>query len=95
MVKWVESLLPERKVGGSKSKTEKLASSYMLLQWLTLNYKGLELGWLAQCQFKRSGGNVLFICGMVLQCAGTLKHIYKLLTNNIKPTVSLTLGILP
>jgi len=36
--------------------------------------KGLEQGWLAQCQFKVTGWGIVFICGMVLWCAGTSKH---------------------
>jgi len=51
-----------RKVGGSnpvhiKSKTEKLAA-------VASTIKGLEQGWLAQCQFKVVG--IMFICGMLL-----------------------------
>jgi len=32
-----------------------------------------EQGWLAQCQYKVTGWGNMFICGMVLRCAGTLK----------------------
>jgi len=28
--------------------------------------KGLEQGWLVQCQFKVTGWDIMFICGMVL-----------------------------
>jgi len=28
---------------------------------------------LAQCQFNVTGWGIMFICGMVLRCAGTLK----------------------
>jgi len=28
---------------------------------------------LPQCQFKVTGWDIMFICGMVLRCAGTLK----------------------
>jgi len=28
---------------------------------------------LAQCQFKVTGWGIMFICGMVLRCAGTIK----------------------
>jgi len=28
---------------------------------------------LGQCQFKVTGWGIMFICGMVLQCAGKLK----------------------
>jgi len=28
---------------------------------------------LAQCEFNVTGWGIMFICGMVLQCAGTLK----------------------
>jgi len=35
--------------------------------------KGLEQGWLVQCQFKVTGWGIMFICGMVLFCAGTFK----------------------
>jgi len=43
-----------------------------LLPWLAF-IKGLEQGWLAQCQFKVIGWGIMFICGMVIWCAGTLK----------------------
>jgi len=45
----------------------------LLLPWLVFTIKGLEQGWLAQCQFNMTGWGVMFICGMVLRCAGTLK----------------------
>jgi len=35
--------------------------------------KGLEQGWLAQCQFKVTGWGIMFICGMVFWCSGTVK----------------------
>jgi len=53
-----------------KSKTEKLVPVATLV---SVYHLGLEKGWLAQCQFKVTGWGILFICGMVLQCAGKLK----------------------
>jgi len=35
--------------------------------------KGLEQGWLAQCQFNETGWGIMFICDMVLRCAGISK----------------------
>jgi len=67
----------------------------------------LEQGCLAQCQFKVTGWGIMFICGMVLRCAGTLKpgpvtadltttvvHSSKLPINDVKPDHSLTLNIM-
>jgi len=45
----------------------------MLLPWLAFTIKGIEHGWLAWCQFKVTGWDIMLICGMVLQCAGNLK----------------------
>jgi len=45
----------------------------MLLPWLAFIIKGLEHGWLARCQHKVTGWGIMFICGMVLQCAGTVE----------------------
>jgi len=62
---------------------------------------------LAQYQFNVTGWGIMFICGMVLRCDGTLKleygpvtadltttvvHSSKLLINDIKPDHSLTLN---
>jgi len=33
--------------------------------------KGLEQDWLAQCHFKVTGWGIMFICSIVLKCAGT------------------------
>jgi len=30
----------------------------------------LEQGWLAQCEFKVTGWGIMFLCSMVLWCAG-------------------------
>jgi len=45
----------------------------MVLPWLAFTIKGLEQGLLAQCQFKVTRWGIMFICDMVLGCAGTLK----------------------
>jgi len=45
----------------------------LLLPWLAFTIKDLEQGWLAQCQFNVTGWGMMFICGMVLWCAGALK----------------------
>jgi len=51
--------------------------------------KGLEQGWLAQCQFKVTGWGIMFICGMVRRCAGTLKPVLSLdQLQQICPTLS-------
>jgi len=44
-----------------------------LLPWLAFTIKGIEQGWLAQCQFNVTGWGIVFICGMVLRYTGTLK----------------------
>jgi len=44
-----------------------------MLPWLAFTIKGLEQGWLAQSQFKVTGWDIMFICDMVLRCAGTVK----------------------
>jgi len=62
----------------------------------------MENDWLAQYQFKVTGWGIVFICGMVLRCAGTIKsvpvtadltttviHSAKLLINAVKPANSL------
>jgi len=58
------------KFGGSnpgrvKLKTEKLAPLF--------TFYGLEYDWSAQYQFKVNRRGIMFICIMVLWCAGTLK----------------------
>jgi len=35
--------------------------------------KGLEQGWLVQCQFKVTGCGIMFICGMVLRVCWHVK----------------------
>jgi len=81
----------------NKFSTEKLAPAASLVRAFTI--KGLEQGWLAQCQFKVTEWVIMFICDMVLQCAGflnpslSLEHavtVYlttssKLLINDVKP----------
>jgi len=47
---------------------------HLLLSWLVFAIKGLEQDWLAQSQFKVTGWGIMFICCMVLLCAGTLNH---------------------
>jgi len=53
--------------------SQRLKNWHLLLPWLAFTIKGLEQGWFAQCQFKVTGWGIMFICGMVLQCAGKLK----------------------
>jgi len=53
--------------------SQRLNNWHVLLPWLAFTIKGLEQGWLAQCQFKVTGWGILFICAMVLQCVGTVK----------------------
>jgi len=53
--------------------SQRLKNWHQLLPWLAFNIKGLKQGWLAQCQFKETGWGIMFICGMVLRCAGKLK----------------------
>jgi len=43
-----------------------------LLPWIAFTIKGLEHGWLVQCQFNVTGWGIMFICGMVTRC--TLKR---------------------
>jgi len=43
------------------------------LDWLAFTFIGLEQGWLVQCKFKVTGWRVMFIFGMVLRCAITIK----------------------
>jgi len=52
---------------------QRLKNRHLLLAWLAFTIKGLEQGWLVQCQFKVTGWGIMFIFGMVLWCAGTLK----------------------
>jgi len=52
--------------GRVKSKTEKLAA-------VTSVDIGLQQGWFAQCQYNVTEWGIMFICGMILRCAGTLK----------------------
>jgi len=65
----VEGLVFEFLVGSS----QRLKNCHQLLPWLAFTIKGLEHDWLAQWQFKVNGWGIMFICGMVLRCAGTLK----------------------
>jgi len=51
---------------------QRLTNWHLLLPWLAFTIKDLEQGWLAQCQFNVTGWCIMFICGMVLRCAGTL-----------------------
>jgi len=44
-----------------------------LLPRLAFTISGLEQCWLAPCQFEVKGWGIMFICGMVLVCAGILK----------------------
>jgi len=46
---------------------------HLLLAWLAFTINGLEQGWLAQCKFNVTVWGIMFICGMVLWCAGTIK----------------------
>jgi len=50
-----------------------VGDSYSDFYWLEFTIKGLEQGWLAQCQYKVTEWGIMFICGMVLRCAGNLK----------------------
>jgi len=59
----------ESPVGSS----QRLKNWHLLLPWLAFTIKGLEQGWLVQYQFKVTGWGIVFICGMVLRCAGTFK----------------------
>jgi len=59
----------ESPVGSS----QRLKNWHLLLPWLAFTIKGLEQGWLAQSQFKVTGWGIMFICSMILRCAGTLK----------------------
>jgi len=59
-------------MGSNQSRTEKLAPVASLVSvhhlWLTAEGPG----WLAHCQFKVTVWD-MFICSMVLWCAGTIK----------------------
>jgi len=50
----------------------------------------IEQGWLVQCQYNVTEWGIVFICGMVLQCTGTLKPDKSLNHQLIKadPTLS-------
>jgi len=56
-------------VGSSQT----LKNWHLLLPWLVFTIKGIEQGWLVQCQLKVTGWGIMFICSMVLWCADTLK----------------------
>jgi len=58
--------------------SQRLKNRHLLLHWIAFTIKDLEQGWLAQCQFKVTGWGVMFICGMVLQCPGTLRPGFSL-----------------
>jgi len=45
------------------------------------NVSKIKTLWLAQCQFKVTGWGIMFICGMVLRCAGTLSNIVTMYSN--------------
>jgi len=53
--------------------SQRLKNWHLLLTRLAFTIKGLEQGWLAQCQFNVTGWGIMFICGMVHRCAGILK----------------------
>jgi len=44
----------------------------MLLPWIAFTIIGLGQGWLAQFQFKVIVWSIMFICDMVLWCAGKI-----------------------
>jgi len=60
-------------MGRALGSSQSLKNWHLLLPWLAFNFKGLEQALLAQCQFKLTGWNIMFICGIVLWCAGTLQ----------------------
>jgi len=66
----VEAWEFESPVGSS----QRLKNWHLLLPCLAFTIKGLEQSRLAHCQFKMTGWGIMFICGMVLWCALTLKH---------------------
>jgi len=82
--------------------SQRLKNWHLLLPWLVFTINGLEQGWLAQCQFKVTGWGIMFICGMVFRLESgpvtadlttTVIHNYKLLINDVKLTLSVSLSL--
>jgi len=44
--------------------------------YLGFTIYGLEQDWLSQCQYKMTGWGIIFICGMVYGCPGTLNPVW-------------------
>jgi len=53
--------------------SQRLKNWHLLLPWLVFTIFKRPRAGLAQCQFKVTGWDIMFICGMVLQRADTLK----------------------
>jgi len=59
---FITKLVKEDNVEGLKAKTKELSDLEV--------HVGQD--WLTQCQYKVTGWGIMFICGMVFWCAGTL-----------------------
>jgi len=62
-----------RGLESSVGSSQRLKYWHLLLPWLVFTIKGLEQGWLVQCQFKVTGWGIMFICGMVLRWCWYIK----------------------
>jgi len=59
-----------RSLVGSSQRLKKYAPAASLVS--VHHLRPIEQGWLAQCLSKVPGWGIMFICGMVLRCAGTI-----------------------
>jgi len=77
------------KVESPVGSSQRLKNWHLLLPSLAFTIKGLEQGWLAQCQFNVTGWGIMFICGMVLRCAESGPVTADLTTTVVQTTLNL------
>jgi len=77
-----------------------LKNWHLLFTWLAFTIKGLDQGWLAQCQFNVTGWGIIFIKSQLesgpvtANLTTTVVHTSKLLINDVKPDSKIINGLI-